>query len=144
MEKATGKEVDHGWALPLTIDSVHHIKNVGVIPLGISEKFSVNEKEEIYKKSRINHDCSFLGSSGLLLNNRILKEKLQPRFYKFCLLTILHMLVAMQIRYPSKSILIRKTDLGAAYRYIHANAQIVSTYIAIMDKLALLCLHLPL
>ena len=127
MEKATGKEVDHGWALPLTIDLVRHIKNVGVIPLGISEKFSVNEKEEIYKKSRINHDCSFPGSSGLLLNNRILKETLQPRFCKFCLLTILHMIVAMQIRWTSRIILIRKTDMGAAYRCIHANVWIEST-----------------
>ena len=34
MEKATGKEVEHSWDLPLTIDLIQHIKKVGVIPLG--------------------------------------------------------------------------------------------------------------
>ena len=53
------------------------------------------------------------------------------------------MFVAMQIRCPSKIILIKKMDPGAAYRCIHANARTASTYIAITDNLALLCLHLP-
>ena len=36
LEKATVKEVEDGWALPLTIDLVFHTNNVGVILLGIS------------------------------------------------------------------------------------------------------------
>ena len=35
MEKAIGKEVENGWVFSLKIDSISHIKNAGVIPLGV-------------------------------------------------------------------------------------------------------------
>ena len=37
LEKSIDKEVEHGRALPLTIDSLCHIKNTGVVPLGVAE-----------------------------------------------------------------------------------------------------------
>ena len=55
---------------------------------------------------------------------------------------ILHTISAIQSRWPTKRILIGKTDLDAAYRRIHANAKTASTYIAIVDELAFLCLRL--
>ena len=48
----------------------------------------------------------------------------------------------MRSRWPTKRILIGKTDLDAAYRRIHANATTTSTCIAIVNELALLCLRL--
>ena len=36
-----------------------------------------------------------------------------------------------------------KIDLGAAYRSVHANAQIAATCITILGKPAFLCIHLP-
>ena len=53
------------------------------------------------------------------------------------------MISTMRIRWPTKLILIGKTDLDAAYRRIHANAKTASTCIAIVDELAFLCLRLP-
>ena len=50
------EEVEHGQALPLTIDSVRHIKNSGVVALGSAEKLSVNDKGERYKKRHVTHD----------------------------------------------------------------------------------------
>ena len=44
MEKSIDKEVEHGWASPLTIDPIFHIKNSGFITLGVSEKLSINKK----------------------------------------------------------------------------------------------------
>ena len=53
LNKAISKEIDHGWALPLTIESLQLIKNSGVVPLGVAEQFSINEKGERYvKKTR--------------------------------------------------------------------------------------------
>ena len=43
MEKSIDKEVEHFWALPLTIDSIRRIENAGVVPLGVEEKFSIND-----------------------------------------------------------------------------------------------------
>ena len=54
------------------------------------------------------------------------------------------MISAMQSRWPTKLILIRKTDLDASYRRIHANATTASTCIAIVYELSFLCLRLPL
>ena len=53
------------------------------------------------------------------------------------------MISAMRSRWPTKRILIGKTDLDAAYRRIHANAKTASTCISIVDELDLLCLRLP-
>ena len=60
-----GKEAEHGWTLPLTIDSVRHINNAGAIPLRISEKISANDKGERYEKMRVTHDWYFPGTPGL-------------------------------------------------------------------------------
>ena len=35
LEKVIYKEVEHGWEFTLIIDSIYHIKDVGVIPLGL-------------------------------------------------------------------------------------------------------------
>ena len=143
LNKAMSKEIDHGWALPLTIESLQDVKNAGVVPLGVSEQFSINEKGERYFKRRVTHDCSFPGSSGLSVNNRVQWESLQPCFHGFCLLRILHMISAMRSRWPTKQILIGKTELDAAYCRIHAHANTASKCIAIVDEIAFLCLRLP-
>ena len=49
----------------------------------------------------------------------------------------------MQSRWPTKRIILRKTDLDATYRQIHANAKIASICISIVDELAFICLRLP-
>ena len=110
--------------------------------LGVAEKFSINEKGERYTKISVTHDCSFPGPSGLSVNNRVLKETLHPCFYGSCLLRILHMIASMRIKWPSKRIMIGKTELDAAYHSFHSNAQIASTCIAIVVKITFLCLHL--
>ena len=53
------------------------------------------------------------------------------------------MISGMQSRWPTKRILVGKTDLDAAYRRIYAHANTASTCIAIVDGLAFLCLGLP-
>ena len=46
LEKAISKEIDHRWALYLTIESLQSIKNEGVAPLGVEVQFSINKKGE--------------------------------------------------------------------------------------------------
>ena len=118
-------------------------KNAGVVPLGVAEQFSINEKVERYIKIRVTHDCSLSGPSGLSVNKWVQRESLQPCLYGFCVLRILHIISAMRSRCPKKLILIRKTDLDSAYRRIHANATTASTCISIFDELSFLCLRLP-
>ena len=53
------------------------------------------------------------------------------------------MISSIRSKCPTKLILIVKTDLDAAYLRIYANAKTSSTCIAIVDKLAFICLRLP-
>ena len=53
------------------------------------------------------------------------------------------MISAMQSKFPTKRILVGKTDLDAAYFWIHTNATTELTCIAIVDELAFLCLRSP-
>ena len=53
------------------------------------------------------------------------------------------MIEAMRTKWPSKRILIGKTDLHAEYWRVHVNAQIAAACIAIVGKLNFLCLRLP-
>ena len=39
LERVMGKEVEYGWDLPTTIESVRHINNAGDVPLGVAEHF---------------------------------------------------------------------------------------------------------
>ena len=44
------KEVKHGWMLPITLESVAKIKGAGVIPIGVAQQQSIDEKRgKIYK-----------------------------------------------------------------------------------------------
>ena len=53
------------------------------------------------------------------------------------------MISEMQNKWPTKLILIGKTDLYAAYHRIYSNMTTVSTCIAIVDELDFICLRLP-
>ena len=53
------------------------------------------------------------------------------------------MILSMRSKWPTKRILIGKTDLDAAYRRIHANATTVLKCIEIVDELEFLFLQLP-
>ena len=68
-EKAIDKEVEHGWELPLKIDSLCQTEKARVVPLGAAKKLSTDKKGERYTKICATHDCSFPGSSGLPVKN---------------------------------------------------------------------------
>ena len=129
LDKSISTEIDHGWALPITIESLQNIYNTGGVPLGVAEQFSINEKGGRYTKRRVTHDCSLPVPSGLSVNNQVQQESLQSFVYGFFLLRILHMISEMRNKCPTKLILIGKTDLEVACRRIHANATTASTFI---------------
>ena len=81
--KSIDKEVEHGWALLLTIDSTRHIKNGGIAPLGVAKKLSINERGELYTTRRVTHNCSSPGTPGLSINNQLLRDTLKTCLYSF-------------------------------------------------------------
>ena len=69
MKKEIYKEVEHGWLIML------HQKH-SVVPIGLSEQLSINEKWERYTKRHVTHDWYFPGPSGVYVNNCSLKDTL--------------------------------------------------------------------
>ena len=62
--KNYNKEVNRGWMLPITIESVSKIKGAGVIPVGCVTQFFINEDGNRYTKRRTTHDAPFPPPSG--------------------------------------------------------------------------------
>ena len=129
IKKNYDKEVDRAWMLPVTKESITSIKGAGVIPIGVTQQFSIDEKGQRIEKRRLTHDCSHKMPSGHSLNSRIDTELLDECIYGQCLLRILHNIHILRRNHPTKKIYANKTDLDAAFRRIH-----------ILLKYALLCI----
>ena len=137
------KEVKHGWMLPITLESVTKIKGAGVIPIGVAQQQSINEKGKRYTKFRTTHDASFPPPSEQSINDRLIKTTLYPCYYGHCLIRILHLIHRMRLEHPTIRILITKLDLDAAYRRIHVVARMASLAITIIKRIAYILLRLP-
>ena len=137
------KEVEHGWMLPVTLESVAKIKGAGVIPIGVAQQQTIDEKGNRQMKFRTTHDASFQPPSEQSINDRLLTPLLSPCFYGHCLIRILHIIHRMRLSYPCVRILIAKIDLDAAYRRIHVVARMAALAITIIKRIAYILLRLP-
>ena len=77
LQKAFDKEVSRGWLLPVTVESLPKIKGLSIIPLGIADQFSINDRGERIFKQRVTHDASFPAPSGISVNNQVIEALLQ-------------------------------------------------------------------
>lgn len=137
------KEVEKGWMIPFLREDVPKLKDAGVIPAGIAEQHSINEKGETIEKKRVTHDGSRPRLSGTSVNSLCDKSKLDPAIFAFALFRILHMVHILRIRNPFAPILLGKYDLDAAYRRIHARHKEARQCITIIDRIAYLLTRLP-
>ena len=49
LEKIISKEVNHGWALNLTVTLLQSFNNSGVVPLGVVEQLSIKKGRLLYQ-----------------------------------------------------------------------------------------------
>ena len=143
LDKLVDKDITHGFALPITMDSAKRIKNGRWAPLNIQEQWTIDETGAKIKKKRLTHDQSFPGlSSKIAINNLLQVEKLEPLIYGFMFLRLIHMIHAMRLSFPSFPILLCKFDLDAAYRRMHTHASTAAQCICITSICALIYLRL--
>ena len=121
LQKGYLKEIEHGWLIPITVDSVYKIKNAMVLPLGIITQQSLDIHGHRTIKRRITHYCSFPAPSGHSMNIDTNADLLDECIYKHCLHRILHGIHRQRIEFPHTRILISKMDLDAAYRRLHSD-----------------------
>ena len=109
------KEVSYGWMIPITKECKTKLKGAGVIPIGVATQYTIDEDGNRSVKRRAIHDASFPPLSGKSINARLDKDALEPCFYGFCLLRLLHLIHMMRFTNPEIAILIMKIDLDSAY-----------------------------
>ena len=122
--EAMEKEVKKGWAILINEKDATKIPDLELSPMGIAEHLGIAETGEYVEKLRVTHDLSFPGIfSKESINSRVDKEKLEPIMFGHCLLRIIHQIVDLRNRHPTKKIYIRKEDLKSAYRRMHLHSK---------------------
>ena len=143
LRKAFQKEVDRGWLLPITIESVKKIKKLSIIPLGIAEQLTIDEFGNRIPKRRVTHDASFLAPSGISVNSSVQEELLQKCIYGQCMRRVLHNIHHMRVRNKQNKIYLSKYDMDAAYRRLHSIVDHALKCVTIVEKMAYVPLRLP-
>jgi hypothetical protein len=117
------KEIKKGWNIILPGDCHEDIPHLILNPMGVASQSGISAFGEFIDKKRITHDLSFPGLiSEQSVNSRLIKDKMEPCMFGHTLLRIIHYIVNLRSRYPSKKIWLRKEDLKSAYRRMHLSA----------------------
>ena len=90
LKKMITTEVQYGFHLPTTIDSLYKIPHAVVAPYGLVKQQTIDEDGNKIDKFRNKHDQSFRFDSQKSVNDRVITEKLTSLFYGHTLTRILH------------------------------------------------------
>ena len=137
------KEVKKAFQISLPVNYLAKLKNEYVIPMCMSEQYSINEKGEKIMKPRPCHDASFPAPSGYSVNNDHDLELLSTCQYGQCLRRVIHSIHRMRSEEKQLEILLFKYDFDAAYRRIHVLPLHAVMTIIVVKCIAYLLTRLP-
>jgi hypothetical protein len=139
------KDVTHGFSIPIPIRIVEKIPGAEVQPLGLAQQWALDRDGNREIKFRMTQDLSFATEKEgppRSINSRIDMTAYVEMVYGWCLLQILHYIIAVRIKMPSKIIFICKYDYSDAYRRIAHSAEAAAQTIATQGDLAYISLRL--
>jgi len=136
------EDVERGFALILSIQTLKRIKNVSLAPLGCIKQNTIGNDGSRTHKFRLTHDHSFPGPSGTSVNLRTIHDNLPPIVYGFCLKHIIQYILNLRLHNPSSKIFISKFDFDAAYRRCHMSAATAQESLTIHNNFLLMALWL--
>lgn len=137
------KEVLHGFALPIPLDSLVELPGALLQPMGAAKQATLGPTGERIEKTRLTHDSSFnFTKTKRSINDRIDQDAYNELIYGFCLSRILHFMVALRLEFPNKTIFTAKFDYADAYRRLHHNGRTAMMQIIALGKMALIMLRL--
>lgn len=137
------KEVQHGFAIPIDGSVVPRMKGEMVQPCGVVTQMSLEEDGSRTEKKRLTHDLSFSALvEGASVNDRVDKEQYPPMLYGWCLARVLHFVVHLRCRFPSRRIFIAKSDYSDAYRRLSHAGRAAASTIILFDGVAHVCVGL--
>jgi hypothetical protein len=137
------KEVHHGFLLPVTPEIVQKLKGAMVQPAGLALQFALLEEGSHVPKRRLTQDSSF----ALTFPKAFVKEQLDMDAYPkmihgWCLSRIVHFVVALRLRHPTKKIFIAKYEYSDAYRQIAHSTLAAAQSIIVVAGIAYIALRL--
>ena len=139
------KDVKHGFVIPIPTEIITSIPGAAVQPLGLARQWTIDEEGNRLEKFRLTQDLSFSSSrSGpqVSINSRIDMTAYTEMIYGWCLPRILHYIVALRLKFPSKIIFICKYDYSDAYRRVAHSASAAVQTISVHDGRAYLSVRL--
>ncbi len=141
--KALGKDVMHGFSIPVLPESVLKIPGAMAQPLGMAEQLTLSESGDRVQKLRLTQDLSFsLTETNVSINARINMEEYGEMVYGWCLPRTIQYIVTLRQHHPQKRIFISKYDYSDAYRRIAHSASAAVQSIALFAGLAFIALRL--
>ncbi len=143
VRKLLGKDVAHGFAIPLSLQAIRSIPNAQVQPIGMVRQWSLDEDGTRIEKLRLTHDASFPPRPGSTsINDRIDLHQYGEMIYGWCFPRIIHYIVALRKRSPGVRILIAKFDYSDAYRRIAHSSEAAAQQILVVDDIAFVMLRM--
>ena len=142
VERLLGKDVEHGFSLPVLTSIVKKIKWAMVQPAGLASQFALQPDGSRVPKDRLTHDLTFEDSEGTSVNNRVDMDRYPDMIYGWCLLRVVHFIVALRAAFPNHRILIAKYDFSDAYRRVAHAAQAAAMSIIVLGSIAYIALRL--
>ena len=116
LEDCIEDDVTHGFSLVFPKDQVKDIPGALVAPLNVHDQNTINERGEVIDKKRLTHNLSkVFGGSGESVNSRLFRNEIQECMYGYCILRLVHLIVALRTRFPDKKIFLTKWDWKSAY-----------------------------
>ena len=135
--KLMAQDVELGYGIPLTIDSIRKIKQAEVYPVGCQDQLTIDEHGNVIPKKRVTHDLSFNRKEGKSINQRVREEELPGVTFGHAMLRFLHLIHHLRWHHPTERILCNKIDVEKAYRRLHTSAAMATKCISIwfLDKM---------
>jgi hypothetical protein len=138
-----GKDVTHGFSLPVPLATIPSIPGALVQPFRMTVQWTLDDKGSRVPKYRLLQDLSFsLSKENASVNSRIDMGAYNEMIYGWCLSRIIHYVLALRQAYPLKRIFVAKYDYSDAYRRMNHAASAAAQSIAVFDGVAYIALRL--
>jgi hypothetical protein len=138
-----GKDIKHGFSLPILPHIISKKKGAFVQPCGMVRQFGLTASLSRELKDRLSQDLLYSCSGeGLSVDDRIDMDSYAEMVYSWCLSRVIHFIVALRLAYLTTHILISEYNLSDAYRIVTHSPLAAVQSILIFVKIAYIALRL--
>ena len=114
-------DVTHGYSLILPPSCISHLECAHGLSKNHWKNTITQHREIVPKKCLIYNQIKVFEKSGTSISSRVNKDSLQDCMYGHTIIRMVHFILALRQKYPTKRILQSKIDYKSAYRRAHLN-----------------------